>query len=812
MKNHFTILLVVAVMLIALAFTGIFIWQFVDVQSTDIYGKSVVGPAGTAGKDERIVPVAQDSTDGVLTTSGTYRLIPGSDGIQLKFPDPPSGVEVYDVVVPNELPEWNIQFTNPVTTYTIARDPDGNSYMINPSGTLVNGSAFSSAILKFSATGRADTSFVVTVTGGTISRLVFRDQLYVAGSFTNVNGSAVSRLCRLQANGALDSSWIPNATAGITINGLAVTDTDVVVGGNFTSTETISTSQLARFYDGNRDPNFTGTMPSQTFSQVWKMYYDAIDNFIYVWGTWRSEASTYTASDGNESTIRGQLFTRTRIRRFNATTGVMDATWVPLVHYRRAAPRTCYMFRKGAYVYIAGAIMRIDANTAVRHVARLSVSNGTWDSSWNPLATAASSFFGGSPYEDWCGVHLDPNQNFIYLAGCFATVSGSSYGGLCRYALASNDTLTFDASWKSSLIGQTYANCVFESIIDSDRYLLMILESRMVYLALDDPSVVFDVSGLTITTEYQGFNRFLKSGQTVYFGEAVGSGRFYRFNQRTPVDTGVLIPATGRFEIDSDVGLVYAGNVMYDLGNGGSRTITTGSTQAYGWGVVPGTGITYVWLDPLVSATIPRYVGLIRISKTSATTITRSYNFSNVVNAVTSDSSDRVYVAGMFRREGVTLSSKLARLNAQGDAEALGTHPVSFFPLSLAVDSKAVYTGHITGMRSVDLNTGVSMDVWSDGRRYDAVVGEDEVVAGHNSAGSLLRVNDDVWDSVLWIQPLRAKTWLIQRGDAAQTGKFSMVPMQLSVRSDSSRLWFAGNYRFTPPAENESTWNVSFSV
>lgn len=99
------------------------------------------------------------------------------------------------------------------------------------------------------------------VTGEVLALAVQKDgQVIIGGAFSAVNGVPRQNLARLNADGTLDATFIPQAVEGP--NGpvaalLLLPDGSVIVGGNFTSAGNLVRGDLAKYKsDGTADAEF----------------------------------------------------------------------------------------------------------------------------------------------------------------------------------------------------------------------------------------------------------------------------------------------------------------------------------------------------------------------------------------------------------------------------------------------------------------------------------------------------------------------------------------------------------------------------
>lgn len=116
-------------------------------------------------------------------------------------------------------------------------------------------------IARLNADGSMDNSFegVMGMDGyvNTI-RLLPNGNVYAAGSFRTYNGRGAQGICRLTANGGIDSGFNPGNGASNPIACLTLqSDGKIVIGGGFTSFNGVARRHTARLNsDGSLDPSF----------------------------------------------------------------------------------------------------------------------------------------------------------------------------------------------------------------------------------------------------------------------------------------------------------------------------------------------------------------------------------------------------------------------------------------------------------------------------------------------------------------------------------------------------------------------------
>lgn len=135
-----------------------------------------------------------------------------------------------------------------------------------------------SSVVRLNADGTLDVSFVpdpaLNLRGQTLALAIQPDgKILAVGSYAAVGrGAALANIVRLNPDGSLDPSFAPGTGAGNSTGGGAVfsvlvqADGKIVVGGNFTGFNGVVINHLARLNStGSLDPTFTpGTGPSST--------------------------------------------------------------------------------------------------------------------------------------------------------------------------------------------------------------------------------------------------------------------------------------------------------------------------------------------------------------------------------------------------------------------------------------------------------------------------------------------------------------------------------------------------------------------
>jgi len=229
-------------------------------------GKTIIGGSFTTVNGVSQPKLARLNTDGTLDTSFTPGAITGTGSVQVQ---------------------------------RIAIQSDGKILIagyFNNVGDLARGGI---ARLN-SSDGSNDITFAeeqsLTDNNGVDAMFLQSDgSVYIGGYFTSVNGIASGGIARLDTNGMVDTSF--SATVGATNAGvldIAVQgDGKVVIGGSFTTVNTVSQRNVARLNtDGSLDESFTGAVTNS--GDVVSVAVDSSGNILM--GGWFSTVNSISRS------------------------------------------------------------------------------------------------------------------------------------------------------------------------------------------------------------------------------------------------------------------------------------------------------------------------------------------------------------------------------------------------------------------------------------------------------------------------------------------------------------------------------------
>jgi len=147
------------------------------------------------------------------------------------------------------------------TVRAVARQADGR-LVIGGDFTFVDGAAnIRNRVARLNADGSLDTTFIPnTGANNTVFALALQTdgRVLIAGSFTSVSGSSRNRIARLNTSGTLDATFNPGTGAGGTINAIAVQgDGRILIAGAFTNYNGTTIIRVARLNaNGTLDATF----------------------------------------------------------------------------------------------------------------------------------------------------------------------------------------------------------------------------------------------------------------------------------------------------------------------------------------------------------------------------------------------------------------------------------------------------------------------------------------------------------------------------------------------------------------------------
>jgi uncharacterized delta-60 repeat protein len=336
---------------------------------------------------------------------------------------------------------------------------------LQPDGKIIIGGdfiSFNSTSINRIARLNTDGSLDVAFNPGTGSNSSIESTLLqpdgkiiIGGNFTTYNGTNINRIARLNADGGLDLGFDPGTGAGSFVYGLALQpDGKMIIGGDFTTYNGTAISGIARLNaDGSHDTGFdpgagvNGTVRTimlrpdgkiiivgdfTSYNNIGRnrialLNIDGSQDFTIYPGTGlnglnSSDVLTIVLQP-NGKTIIGGIFmnyngtSRNRIARLNAD-GSLDATFNPGIGASSSIETA--LLQPDGKIIIGGNFTSYNG-TGINRIARLST-DGSLDLGFDPGAGAD-----GIIYK----VVLQPDGKII-IAGNFSTYNGTGRVRIAR--------------------------------------------------------------------------------------------------------------------------------------------------------------------------------------------------------------------------------------------------------------------------------------------------------------------------------------------------------------------------------------------
>jgi uncharacterized delta-60 repeat protein len=154
------------------------------------------------------------------------------------------------------------------TVYAVAVQTDGK-ILIGGDFTTVNGTP-RPRIARLNTDGSLDSTFDPGTGASESVRAIVRQfdgKILVGGLFTNINGSALNHIARLDKNGSVDLTFIPGLGANDSVYTIALqSDEKILLGGEFTKASGVTRNRLTRLKsDGALDPDINFGVGANSF-------------------------------------------------------------------------------------------------------------------------------------------------------------------------------------------------------------------------------------------------------------------------------------------------------------------------------------------------------------------------------------------------------------------------------------------------------------------------------------------------------------------------------------------------------------------
>ena len=383
------------------------------------------------------------------------------------------------------------------------------------------------------ATGQLDTTWsnhgIANL--GAIHALAFDGQnLYVGGSFLNLNGQTAQNLAKLNTDGSVDSTFTKSpGFNGTAVRALLLNGQDLYVGGEFSSYSNTSVFNIAKLdrINGNLNQTFTQTGTGFFWGSVNALAW--LNNSLYVGGSFATyrgfPAQGLAKLDPSDGSL-DQAFTK--------DTG-MNGPW--------AAVKT--ILTSGTSVYAGGNFTHYRGVRAPR-LAKINLSTGVIDTTIN---NGLGSGFNNTVWA------LAIDATGLYVGGDFNSLGNNGIGRIAKIDLNNGVPLSpfpsnsngFDNSVYSLLLsssGHLYVGGSFTSYRNQNSPGLVKLDLSSGVLVSGFPTNGFTSPGTLV-------NAILESGSHLFVGgkfntySGLSSNNIVKIDQSTGARDSTFTQSTG---------------------------------------------------------------------------------------------------------------------------------------------------------------------------------------------------------------------------------------------------------------------------
>ncbi len=320
--------------------------------------------------------------------------------------------------------------------------------------------------------------------------------VFIGGSFINVNSTTRYRVAKINADGTL-AAWNPSPPSN-TVNAILLAGSYLYIGGTFTNVGGSGTYQYLAKYDAT-----TGALQNWT---------PGIDGAIYTLALSGDGLSLYAG--GAFSTPRNRV---AKISLANATIDAWDAGITTGSNVREIAVN-------GGYVYIGGSFSQLSGSSRVA-LAKLAESDAALQS-WNANISSGATI-----------TALAVTATGVYFGGTFTTVGGTGRVNIAKCA-ATDAALQ---SWYPVLSNSTYRDVNVLATSGDDVYM-----GGYFSLMKDLPQnslAIFTLRALPV--ELTSFTASVESGNVTLQWSTATEVNNYGFEVERSADNGVSFRKIG---------------------------------------------------------------------------------------------------------------------------------------------------------------------------------------------------------------------------------------------------------------------------
>lgn len=538
--------------------------------------------------------------------------------------------------------------------------------VVQPDGKVIVGGSFSGAgqnrIIRLNEDGSKDENFE---TGTGFNNIVYSlllqpdGKIIAAGNFTSYNGSAATRIARLNADGSLDGSFITGSGFDNGVRTLAIqSDGKIIAGGLFTAYNGTPKNRIVRLTTtGAVDATFS--IGNGFNSTIYSLAVQP-DGKIIAGGDFTSYAST----------------TSNRITRINAN-GMIDAGFTVGSGFNQYVQAIA--IQSDGKIIVGGNFTSYNGTNGINRIIRLNA-DGTNDSNFNS----------GTGLNSYPSVLTIQPDGKIIVGGGFSAYNGTTTNRIVR--------LNIDASIDNTLnVGAGFNSPVYALSIQQDGKIIAggnfttINNVRRYYLTR-----LFDTGLLDLSFNFgNGIDDNVTSLVIQPDGKILVAGNFY----------GGILRLDNNGTIDAN----------FNPGSGsGSSDVNSITLQPDGKIIVVGSFTTFNGIAA------NRIVRLNSDGSTDGSFITGS-GFNQYVNCAYLQPDGKIIAGGNFTAyDGTTGVNRIVRLNSDGTLDAGFSSGTGFNQYVKMVncqpDGKIIVGGNfstyngISNIKICRLNTDGSLD------------------------------------------------------------------------------------------------------
>lgn len=491
--------------------------------------------------------------------------------------------------------------------------------VVQSDGKIIVGGAFTSnngtarsRVTRLNADGTLDTTFNPgTGTNGDVYAIAIQSdgKILISGRFTLFNGCARNRIARLTANGIIDSTFNPGTGADGDVYTSAIqSDGKILIGGDFSSYNGAARSRVARLNtDGTLDALFN---PGTGVNNSVKTIAVQSDGKILIGGNFTSYNET----------------ARNRLIRLNAD-GTLDAT-----------------FNLGAGVdnFVETIAIQIDGKIMIggyflsyngtqrRRIARLNA-DGTLDVTFNP----------GSGADNYVESTTIQSDGKIIIGGLFNSYNLKGENYIARL----NADGTLDATFNPGTGANGY---VRTTAIQSDGKIIIggqfssYNENGRNYIARLNTDGSLDSTFNSGT----GTDLWVTTTAIQSDGKIIIGGWFNSYN-------GTAINSIARLKVDGTL------DTTFNSGMGADNYVSNITIQPDGKILIGGWFTSY-------NGTARKHIARLNANGTLDVTFNPGIGANNYINTTAVQSDGKIIIGGVFTSYNGTERNRIARLNANG--------------------------------------------------------------------------------------------------------------------------------------------------